>query len=82
MPRITDIIQEKREETKKKVNLYISADLWEKVEKYAKQFGYGRKRKSEFVEKLLIFSLEQLEKELRRKKKESREESGHESFNA
>jgi len=55
---------------KRKVNLYLSVDLWDKVERYADAYGYG-KRKSEFVEKLLDYALEELER-LESKKRASR----------
>jgi metal-responsive CopG/Arc/MetJ family transcriptional regulator len=72
--KLTELLQPKKEVEKKKVNLYMSADMWEEIERYAESYGYG-KRKSEFVEKLLDYALDELRKLERRKKGEKTEEN-------
>jgi len=64
--KLEELLKSQRIE-KRKVNLYLSVNLWDRVERYAEAYGYG-KRKSEFVEKLLDYALEELER-LRSKKK-------------
>ncbi len=70
--KLEELLKPQRVE-KRKVNLYLSVDLWDKVERYADAYGYG-KRKSEFVEKLLDYALEELER-LESKKRASKNDS-------
>jgi len=63
--RLKELLKPKPEKEKKKVNLYLSVNIWQQIESYAKEYGYA-KRKSEFVEKLLEFALDEL-REVRKK---------------
>jgi len=76
--KLMELLQPKREKEKKKVNLYISAKTWEEIERYAQAYGYG-KRKSEFVEKLLDYTLDELRK-LEKKKEATKKEEKREDY--
>jgi len=71
--KLIELLQPKRGKEKKKVNLYLSTEIWKEIEKYARTYGYG-KRKSEFVEKLLDYALDELRKIEKKKEATKREE--------
>jgi len=76
--KLAELLQPKQEREKKKVNLYLSAKIWEEIERYAQTYGYG-KRKSEFIEKLLDYALDELRK-LERKKETTKKEEKREDY--
>jgi len=76
--KLIELLQPKQEREKKKVNLYLSARIWEEIERYAQTYGYG-KRKSKFIEKLLDFALDELRK-LERKKDTTKKEEKREDY--
>jgi len=76
--KLVELLQPKQGKEKKKVNLYLSTEIWEEIEKYAQTYGYG-KRKSEFVEKLLDYALGELRK-LEKKKEATKKEEKKEDW--
>ncbi len=71
--KLIELLQPKGGKEKKKVNLYLSTKIWEEVERYSQAYGYG-KRKSEFVEKLLDYALDELRKIEKKREATKKEE--------
>jgi len=65
MAKLIQRLQAKRKVEKKKITFFLPENLIKQLDEIAEQLGY-EKRKSELVELLLEYSLEQLQKEMGR----------------
>ena len=73
MAKLIQKLQAKQLVKKKKITFFLPESLLEQLDEVAEQLGYN-KRKSELVELLLEYSLEQLRREMEKSKQPKREE--------
>jgi len=73
MAKLIQKLQAKQQVKKKKITFFLPENLLEQLDEVAEQLGYN-KRKSELVELLLEYSLEQLRREMEKNKQPKREE--------
>ena len=73
MAKLIQKLQAKQQVKKKKITFFLPESLLEQLDEVAEQLGYN-KRKSELVELLLEYSLEQLRREMEKSKQPKREE--------